>query len=231
MTILAYRACGVPGPTPPLVMLHGLGEDASSWRTVTPLLADLGRIYLPDLRGHGDSPHPGTYSVELMLHDVVGLLDELGLDQITLVGHSMGAVVAYLLAHAHPQRVSALVLEEPPPPYPMTRPPLTAPDEPTPYDWAAVVAIRSQIERADPAWWDMIAEITVPTLVIAGGPESHLAQYKIAEMAARLPAGQLTTIPGGHDVHNAYPAEYADAVRRFLATPRRRQPTSTAVTA
>ncbi|MBB5868095.1 pimeloyl-ACP methyl ester carboxylesterase [Allocatelliglobosispora scoriae] len=217
MTALAYRAGGNPGPDgTSVVLLHGLGGDASSWREVAPLLGDLGRTYAVDLRGHGDSPRPGDYSAELMRDDVVALLDELALERVVLVGHSLGGLVAYLVALASPERTLALVLEEPPPPVPLNRPDAVRPDEPTPFDWAVVPAIRAQVNHPDPRWWGQLATITVPTLLVAGGPESHVPQHLLAEMAAQFPNGKLSTIPGGHSLHEVYPQEFADSVRRLV---------------
>ena len=112
---LAYRVSGPPD-APPLVLLHALGEDAADWDGVTPAFARHWRVYALDLRGHGRSDRPGDYSLELMRTDVLGFLDALALERVDLVGHSMGGVVAYLFAEAHPERVHRLVLEDVPAP-------------------------------------------------------------------------------------------------------------------
>lgn len=111
-------ACLVSGPydAPPIVLLHALGERASDWDVVAGPLAAHRRVYAVDLRGHGDSEWPGEYSLELMRNDVLALLDTAGLDQVDLVGHSLGGVVAYLVAAAQPGRIRSLVLEDVPVP-------------------------------------------------------------------------------------------------------------------
>ncbi|WP_435850979.1 alpha/beta fold hydrolase [Streptomyces mirabilis] len=63
-------------------------------------LADRGSLYAPDLRGHDRSGRPGVYSFALMREDALGLMDVLGLDRVSLVGHSLAGVVAYLLAES-----------------------------------------------------------------------------------------------------------------------------------
>src|ERR1035438_7493297 len=73
----------------------------TSWAAVAAQFAKRFRVYALDLRGHGDSDWPGIYSFELIRDDVLGVLDQLGLDRVTLVGHSMGGTVAYLVAMAH----------------------------------------------------------------------------------------------------------------------------------
>jgi pimeloyl-ACP methyl ester carboxylesterase len=84
------------------------------------------------------------------------------------------------------------------------------------FDWAARPAIVGQSNAPYPAWWAEIPQVSAPTLVIAGGVDSHLPQDRIAEMAARLPAGRLATIPVGHRVHAIWPIGFGEAVRAFL---------------
>ena len=201
---------------PTLVLLHGLGGQASTWDTVAPELAGSFRVLAIDLRGHGDSDRPGDYSFELMRDDVLGVLGQLGLDRVNLLGHSMGGTVAYLIAQQEPGRIGRLILEDTPPPFPMGRIAGERPDEPLPFDWAVVPAIYSQLNDPDPAWWDRLTQITAPALVIAGGPASHVPQDKLAEAAARLPHGTLQVIPAGHEVHANRPAEFTAAVLGFL---------------
>jgi pimeloyl-ACP methyl ester carboxylesterase len=77
-------------------------------------------------------------------------------------------------------------------------------------------AVYDQLNDPDPAWWDRVSEITAPTLIIGGGPDSHIPQDKLEEAAARLPHGTLQVIPAGHHVHTARPAEFTAAVLGFL---------------
>ena len=63
---------------------------------------------------------------------------------------------------------------------------------------------------------DGLAAITAPTLVIAGGPDSHVSQDRLADMAALVPGGKLITIPAGHLVHATRPSRYLSAVTEFL---------------
>jgi pimeloyl-ACP methyl ester carboxylesterase len=212
---LAYRTWGDPS-APPLVLLHALGEDSSDWDDVATAFAGRWRVYAPDLRGHGRTAWPGVYSLELMRDDVIGLLDALGLARVDLIGHSMGGIVAYLVAQSQPERVNRLVLEDAPAPRPR---PKTVPDRPEgvlPYDWAMVPAVRAQIDEPDPAWLGGLSRITAPTLVIAGGPSSHIPQERVAELAERVPGGRLVAIPVGHLVHRAEPERFTDTVLGFL---------------
>ncbi|MFH8616593.1 alpha/beta fold hydrolase [Streptomyces sp. NPDC017979] len=213
---LSYRTSGPPD-APPLVLLHALGEDAADWDAVLPALARSHRTYAVDLRGHGRSDWPSAYSLELMQADVLGFLDALGLARVDLIGHSMGGVVSYLLAQDHPHRIHRLVLEDAPLPRPREPSTPTRPDGALTFDWTMVLAVRSQLDRPDPRWLPRLARITAETLVIAGGPASHVPQDGIAELARRIPDGRMTTIPAGHLIHRAAPEEFTEAVSAFLA--------------
>ncbi|SCL73058.1 alpha/beta fold hydrolase [Micromonospora peucetia] len=216
--VLAHRVAGDP-TNPPMLLLHGLGEDERDWHIVLPTLADRYRVYALDLRGHGRSDHPGRYSFELMRDDVIGFLDAVGVERCVVIGHSMGGTVAILLAEVAPHRLTHLIVEDVAAPRPgaFDRPPLTPPDTPTPFDFAAVNAIRAQLSDPDPAWWDRTDTIEVPTLVIGGGPDSQIPQHLLAEMVDRMPDAVLVTIAAGHDVHASRPAEFLAAVDGFLA--------------
>ena len=111
---LAFAVAGDTG-LPPIVLLHALGEDSNTWSTVVEALTLRYRTYAVDLRGHGGSSQPGDYSLELMRSDVLGFLHTLNLDEVTVIRHSLGGAVAYLVAEAEPGLVRQLVLEEPPP--------------------------------------------------------------------------------------------------------------------
>jgi 3-oxoadipate enol-lactonase len=213
---LACRAAPGRGG-PPVVLLHALGETGRTWEPVRQAFA--GRpTYAVDLRGHGDSDRPGDYSVLLMRDDVVGLLDALGLDRVSVVAHSLGAMVACLVAEAVPDRVGTLVLEDPPPlrPADPPRPTPPRPAGPLDFDWDLVAQLLPRRNDPDPAWWDALDRITARTLVVAGGPASHLPQDQIADLAARIPGGRLVTVPVGHEVHANAPDEFARIVRAFL---------------
>ena len=174
------------------------------------------RVVAIDLRGHGLSDWPGTYSFELMRDDVLGVLDRLGVDRVNLLGHSMGGTVAYLIAEKEPGRIDRLILEDTPPPYPWGRTAPEKPDTPVPFDWPVLEAVYDQLNDPDPAWWERVSEISAPTLIIAGGPGSHIPQDKLGEAAARLPHGTLQVISAGHHVHTERPAEFTAAVLAFL---------------
>src|SRR3954447_17892488 len=108
---IGYRVAGDPSGQP-VVLLHGLGDSGTEWAPVLDGLAAAFRVFVLDLRGHGNSDRPGDYSFEWMRDDVLGFWDAVPLERVALVGHSMGAVVAVLVAQAAPERVTHLVLED-----------------------------------------------------------------------------------------------------------------------
>lgn len=213
---VSYQLTGSPAGRP-LVLLHGLGDSGPDWMPVLAELATHFQVFVLDLRGHGNSSRPGTYSFELMRDDVLGFLDAVGLTRVALVGHSMGAVVAVLVAQAAPDRVTQLVLEDATVPRPgdLYRPPLVAPDEPIPCDFAVVNAIRAQLTDPDPAWWEATETVRQPTLIVDGA-SSDDRQALLAAAAARMPNARVVTITAGHYVHRDQPARFLEAVVPFL---------------
>jgi pimeloyl-ACP methyl ester carboxylesterase len=91
---------------PPIVLLHGWPQHWWIWRRIIPDLAKTHRVYAPDMRGFGWSEAPeGRYSKMGLACDVERLLDELGIDTCTLVGHDWGGFVALLTAIRAPERI------------------------------------------------------------------------------------------------------------------------------
>jgi len=68
----------------------------------------------------------------------------------------------------------------------------------------------------DPAWWDRLPLITAPTLLISGGPASHIPPRQLAEAARSIPRSRTVTIAAGHRVHSLRPEQFLAAVMPFL---------------
>ncbi|XP_066524539.1 bifunctional epoxide hydrolase 2 [Hoplias malabaricus] len=100
------------GDGPPVLLCHGFPESWFSWRYQIPALADAGfRVIAPDLKGYGDSSAPADieeYSQENISQDLVMFLDQLGIAQVTLVGHDWGGSLAWNMAQCHPERLRAV---------------------------------------------------------------------------------------------------------------------------
>jgi pimeloyl-ACP methyl ester carboxylesterase len=109
LSLFLYEA-GQPD-APPLLLIHGLGDDADTWRHLIPTLATDFRVIAPDLPGFGRSAQPLAAPTPSYLRDVLlGLLDAVVVTEALVVGHSMGAALAQLVALEAPQRARALLL-------------------------------------------------------------------------------------------------------------------------
>ncbi|MGQ0483278.1 MAG: alpha/beta fold hydrolase [Pseudonocardia sp.] len=105
------RAFRVAGAGPPLVLLHGIGDSSVTWEPVQASLARNHLVIAPDLLGHGDSDKPrADYSVAGFANGLRDLLGVLGVDRVTLVGHSLGGGVAMQFAYQFPERTERLIL-------------------------------------------------------------------------------------------------------------------------
>jgi pimeloyl-ACP methyl ester carboxylesterase len=101
------------GKGPPILFLHGLGGSWRDWSANLPALASTYRVMAMDFPGFGESGKPEVrYSIEWLADGVEDFLQEQGLDQLTLVGHSMGGVVALNLASRPESRVRNLVIAD-----------------------------------------------------------------------------------------------------------------------
>ena len=96
-----------------VLMLHGNAESSSAWFAWVPTLAREYRVVRPDMRGFGDStPMPRDYrwSLDRVIDDFIGLMDELAIERFHLVGAKIGGTIALRFAARHPVRVSTLTV-------------------------------------------------------------------------------------------------------------------------
>ena len=101
----------VEGRGPAVVLLHGLGGFAASWRHNVSSLAARATVYALDLPGFGRSGKPpAAYSLGYFARALHAFLDAVGVTQASLVGHSLGAAVAVTYALTRPARVERLAL-------------------------------------------------------------------------------------------------------------------------
>jgi len=97
------------GSGAPIVILHGLFGSSDNWGSIGKELAGSYDVTLVDQRDHGRSPHTDRVTYPLMAEDVHALVTDLGMRDIVLVGHSMGAKTAMYFAHRWPGLVRQLV--------------------------------------------------------------------------------------------------------------------------
>jgi pimeloyl-ACP methyl ester carboxylesterase len=100
------------GPT--VMLVHGAGNDHNIWRFVTRRLAARNwPVIAPDLPGHGKSDGPALASIEEMAAWCLALADAVGAEDLVMVGHSMGSLIAMEVAGGAPQRVVGVALVSP----------------------------------------------------------------------------------------------------------------------
>ena len=201
---------------PPVVLLPATGETAEDWDAVASSLHSSRTVYAVSLRGHGSSDWPGSYSIQAMADDVVGALRQLDDGPVDLVGHSLGGLVACAVASAQPESVRRLVLEDVGVPHARSAAPPSRPDGDLAFDWRVVEQVRPEIDDPDPRWGEVVARISAPTLVIAGGPSSPVPQEHVAELVRTVADGRLVTLDAGHLVHEARPDEFTRHLLTFL---------------
>lgn len=217
----------------PLVLVHGLGMSS---RSVVPAMERLSRgrrVLAPDLPGYGRTRGGSrTLGVSGLSDALERWLDTVGLTDIDLVGHSLGAQVVADLARRRPEMVAHLVLVGP------TRDPsaptwvgqawrllVDAPRErpglllvaATDYLRAGPLAMVSVLRRAlrQPEE-QVMGEVAVPTLVLRGGRDPVAGQQWCEALAAVLPQGSLQVLDGGpHGLTFSRPDEFATAVSGF----------------
>ncbi|MCH9613397.1 MAG: hypothetical protein SP1CHLAM54_03970 [Chlamydiia bacterium] len=99
----------ISGEGPPLLLIGGLFVSHAIWDPLIPLLNKDFMVIAPDNRGIAEIP-PGPYTTQQMADDLIHILDELGIDQVHVVGHSLGGAIAQILAITHKDRVITLGL-------------------------------------------------------------------------------------------------------------------------
>lgn len=107
MANLSYEILGAGEP---LLILHGLFGSRRNWMSLAKPLSEFARVIAVDLRNHGDSEHAATMSFPEMAEDVAQLANRLGLEQVNIIGHSMGGKVAMVFALKYPARTRRLMV-------------------------------------------------------------------------------------------------------------------------
>ena len=232
----------VQGSGPAVLLLHGFGADhVLNWARpgVVDALTGAGRrVIATDARGHGasDKPHnPDGYGGDAMVRDAQAVLDHLGVEQVDVVGYSMGSMVAARLVPEEP-RTRALVLggvgATVMPPRSGGRAPeaiaaaLLA-DDPASIESVAGKAFRefadftgadrqalAALSRSDALRYSVRFDaITVPTLVVASADDRLIRSP--SELADRLPSARSVTVAGDHLGAPSDPA-FSRALVEFL---------------
>jgi pimeloyl-ACP methyl ester carboxylesterase len=250
------------GEGPPIVLLHGLRDQAHEWDPIAPALTPLGRVIALDQRGHGESDAPSSgYAPGDFAADLAAFCDALALDRPVVIGHSLGGRVAYHFAAAWPDRLRALVLVDigangAPETIPASvaqlvksAGPFASPDDALrallggrllPNAGTAHYLRHNLRQAADGRWhwkyyldgaiaalragrgrdyWDVVARVQAPTLIVRGGRSDILAADEAARLRDTIPGSALVELPGvGHLIPLARPRELAATIVAWLTS-------------
>ncbi len=173
------------GEGTPLILLHALGESALDWQWVLSDLAGTHRVYAPDLPGFGDSAKPAAdYSPAFFEGFVGAFLDALEVEHATVVGNSLGGLIALRLALSEPARVSALGLVDSVGlgrsiSYAMRAPTLSG------YGELSIALGKTPLGAAQRAWLQVPLLFARPARI---PPEWFREQYRLAQLPGFLEA-------------------------------------------
>src|SRR6516162_8904512 len=111
-TVHGYRrAFRIAGSGPVILLIHGIGDNSTTWEAVQAKLAQRFTVIAVDLLGHGQSDKPrADYSIAAYANGMRDLLSVLDIERATVVGHSLGGGVAMQFAYQFPQLVDRLIL-------------------------------------------------------------------------------------------------------------------------
>jgi pimeloyl-ACP methyl ester carboxylesterase len=208
--------------SPALVFVHGLGGTAATWDGVVALLSASHLTIAVDLLGHGRSPvpeDPALYTRDAALADLDDVLATID-GPAVLVGHSLGGYLS--LAHAATRRgvaAGVIVLN--------TGPGFRDPDKREGWNersrrnahrFGVPIQATNLNLQEDSVVMERLAEMTVPTLVLAGSADREEYTVSGQYLERKMPHARLQVIDGGeHNMQESHAADVAAAIEAFVA--------------
>ena len=210
------------GSGPAIVFLHGLGMSAYTWDAVTARLSDRFTTVAVDLPGHGDSPcpdDPAAFTRDAALNDIDDVLATLD-GPAVIVGHSLGGYLALAHAATRPDVTRGVVVLNTGPGFrdPEKRQAWNDRSNRNAHRFGVPERVATMNLQEDSVVMVRVAEMSVPTLVLAGGddrPEyAGAGQY----LERKMPNARLVVLDGGgHSMHeDTHATEVAQLVADFV---------------
>lgn len=214
------------GAGPPLLLLHGNGEDGSYFVHQCGYFARKYTVYAIDTRGHGKTPRGSApFTIAQFAEDLLDFMDELDMAQARILGFSDGGNIALSFALKNPERVRRLVLNganlDPSGVKPSVQIPillgyhiasLFAKRSPEAKRNAELLGLMVNDPHIDPA---ALEELYVPTLVIVGTRDMIKDSHTVL-IANSLPNSRLEAVAGDHFIAAKNPEAFNRIVERFL---------------
>jgi pimeloyl-ACP methyl ester carboxylesterase len=213
--------------TPSIVFVHGMGSSSATWTECMALLQDRFLVVAIDLLGHGDSPvpdDPAEYTRDRALDDLDELLADLQAEtgsRAVIAGHSLGGYLALAHAATRPGAARGIVVLNTGPGFrdPEKREGWNAMSRRNAHRFGVPLQVAELNLQHDSVVMDRLADMTTPTLVLAGSLDrpdyTNSGQY----LERKMPHARLQVIEGGeHSMHeHSHATEVADTVAAFIA--------------
>jgi pimeloyl-ACP methyl ester carboxylesterase len=233
-TISAHRIFyRIVGTGTPLVLIHGHAASGATWQRVQPLLAQHYQVIVVDLPGYGRSQFTGPWRLREIAPLLAHWLQQMELQPVVLIGHSMGGAIATHLTASAPELVERLILVDAAGlPLRAPLPTLAArsigtffqrgngsyfPQELRDHLASPRLLWQSALEAATCDFRAELASISTPTLIIWGEHDLLLPPALGQELHTALPHATFVTVPKcGHRPMLGQPAVFSQIVLRFL---------------
>ena len=207
------------GTGDPIVFLHGMGTSAATWQRCMALLDDRFTVVAPDLLGHGSSPvldDPAEYTRDRTLGDLDDIVADLEAPPV-IVGHSLGGYLALAYAATRPTGARGVVVLNTGPGYrdDAKREEWNARSRRNAHRFGVPEQVTTMNLQEDSVVMDRLAEMTTPTLVLAGGDDRPEYTGGGQYLERKMPNARLAVVDGGG--HSMHEDTHADEVARLIA--------------